>query len=523
MPIDSTESNQDVFTITITNTSPTQIYYASVHAASNILQYFQIGAHSYPLESNAVKTGGPFAGNIPSYPVAPTAPTNGMVYFDQQLNLVQYYDGGTGSWIPTRADSIISGPYNPGVLGQAYLQGGALNIFNGKKWVEATSSNLQLRIGATFMPMARFTSVISIDKETPAVAEMFYDFTSQRVSFWDGTGWNYPNATNTLFNTGSSFAPAFPYPMTVEPEALLPPYLGQLFYNTTEKALNAWNGTAWNKVNTDQEGTSTSDKIAIGSDGSYAERAALIKILQGQLGWPQTCVELKEDQFNIAMDNALQNYRQLSAGAYRRAFILYKLLPNQQLYFLNSAIDKTDHIVDIHKIHRMGPLGVFGGGPNDVWSQAFAAQFYDMARGGGDILTAYEVQSYGEELSRIFAGELMFQWNEFKRELYLTRAIRGFETVIIECMIERSEQEIFTDRWCQQYIQNWALAELKMMLGIIRSKYASGTPGAAGTINLNGELLISEARQDMTELKEELLNYEYGGMAGQGNCSFLMG
>ena len=311
--------------------------------------------------------------------------------------------------------------------------------------------------------------------------------------------------------------------MTVEPQALLPPYLGQLFYNTSERALNAWNGVAWNKVNTDQEGTSTSDKIAIGSDGSYAERAALIKILQGQLGWPQTCVELKEEQFNIAMDNALQNYRQLSAGAYRRAFILYKLMPNQQLYFLNSAIDKTDHIVDIHKIHRMGPLGVFGGGPNDVWSQAFAARYYDLAQGGGDILSAYEVQMYGEELERIFAGELTFQWNEFKRELFLTRAVRGFETVIIECMLERSEQEIFTDRWCQQYIQNWALAELKMMLGIIRSKYASGTPGAAGTINLNGELLISEARQDMTELKEELLNYEYGGPVTHGNCAFLMG
>jgi hypothetical protein len=63
-----------------------------------------------------------------------------------------------------------------------------------------------------------------------------------------------------------------------------------------------------------------------------------------------------------------------------------------------------------------------------------------------------------------------------------------------------------------------------MQLGLIRSKFSSGTPGPAGTISLNGELLITEARQDMTELKEELFNNEYGGGGiNFGNTSFLIG
>jgi hypothetical protein len=123
----------------------------------------------------------------------------------------------------------------------------------------------------------------------------------------------------------------------------------------------------------------------------------------------------------------------------------------------------------------------------------------------------------------MFAGELTFQWDEATRELLITRAIRGNETVLIEAMIEKTEQELLLDRWCRQYIQNWSLSELKMMLGLIRSKYSSGTPGPSGTITLNGELLIAEARQDMAELKEELLNHEYGGMVGLGNCSFVFG
>lgn len=513
------------FTITVNNTSPNQIYYASVHAASNVLQYYPLGVQSYALEGAGIeKSPSSYTGNIPSYPSAPTAPVPGMVYHDQQLNIVQYYDGVSGSWIPTRSDTIASGPYNPGVLGQVYLYGAnRLYVFDGVKWVEGTSSNITLRTpGNTFVPLARMSAQVSTP-QAPVLGELYYDYTIERIHYWDGFQWVYPNSTNVLFNTGTSLVPAFVTPITIEPEMLRAPYVGQLFYNTTLQELVVWNGQSWNRANTDQEGVPTTDKIKIGNDGSYDERVRLIKILNSQMGWPQLCVELQEEQFNIAIDNALDNYRQLSSGAYRRGFVLFKLAPGQQLYYLNSAIDKTDHIVDIHKIHRFGPLGIYGGGPNDVWAHAFAQQFYSLTAGGGSILSTHLVASYGEELNRMFAGDLTFQWSEPTRELLLTRAVRGYETVVIEAMLERSEQELLLDRWCKQFIQNWALAELKMMLGLIRSKFSSGTPGPAGTINLNGELLVSEARQDMVELKEELLNYEYGGHVGLGNVSFLIG
>jgi hypothetical protein len=513
------------FTVTVNNTNPNTIYYASVHASSNVMQYYPIGVQSYPLMGELAERGNAaYTGNIPSYSSAPTAPTPGMVYHDQQLNIVQYYDGVSGSWIPTEASSILSGPYNPGILGQVYLMGGQLRIFNGVRWTELTPTNLKLRsvVGDPWVAMGRFSTEIQ-QPSSGVAGQMYYDFTTSRLFFYDGASWVYPNQTNTLFDQGTSLVPAFVTPITVETELLRNPYLGQLFYNTTTKDLNAWNGVSWNKVNDDQIGSPMTDKISIGNDGSYDARIQLIKVLNAQLGWPQMCVELQEEQFNIAIDNALQNYRQLSSGAYKRGFVLYKLIAGQQKYYLNSAIDKTDHIVDIHKIHRMGPMGVQGGGPNDVWAQAFAQQYYDLAAGGGDILSTHLVAAYGEELNRLFAGDLAYSWDEASHELVILRAIRSYETVVIEAMMERPEQELLNDRWCEQYIQNWALAELKMMLGLIRSKFASGTPGAAGTINLNGELLVSEARQDMAELTESLLNYEYGGQIGLGNVSFLMG
>lgn len=523
-------SSFQTFTITVNNTNANTIYYASVHAASNIIQYYPIGVQSYPLVGALAERGvGTFSGNIPSYPSAPTAPSPGMVYHDQVFNIVQYYDGSSGSWIPTPATSIFSGPYNPGVQGQAYLFGGNIKVFDGIRWVNASPTNLRLvNAGANsptapdyWVPMLRFSTRLNAPT-TATLGELYYDYSINRLYYYNGAAWVPPTLANAFFDMGGGAGfPVFGTPITVEPEELRNPFIGQLFYNTTTQDLNAWNGTSWNKVNSDQEGQHSTDKINIGNDGSYDERIQLIKNLNNQLGWPQLCVELQEEQFNIAIDNALDNYRQLSSGAYRRGFILFKLIPGQQKYYLNSAIDKTDHIVDVHKIHRCGPLAVFGGGPNDVWAHAFAQQFYNLAAGGGDILSTHLVAAYGEELTRLFAGDLMFQWDEATRELQILRALRGYETVVIEAMLERSEQEILKDRWAKQYIQNWALAELKMTLGLIRSKFTSGTPGPGGSINLNGELLISEARQDMIELKEELLNYEYGGLIGLGNVSFL--
>ena len=512
------------FEVTVENTVANQLYYASVHPSSNVLQYYPLGIQTYPMSTaTGAESGSSYTGNIPSLPFAPTSPTTGMVYHDQQLNIIQYWTG--SQWIPSRSDTIISGAFNPGILGQVYFQtgGGNLQIFNGVKWREVKPSNFSVRVGNGWVPIAN-QSGVPIAPSSPLVGDFYYDYTTQRAQYWDGTTWIFPSSSNTLFNEGSLTAPGFVVPMVVEPMQLPNPYIGQLFYNTTIQKLMVWSGTTWIQANTDQEGTTISEKVAIGDDGSYDQRMELIKILQNQLGWPQYCVELKEEQFNIAIGNALDNYRQWCDGAYTMEYIMFNLLPGQQKYYLNSPLDKTDRIVDVSKIHRLSYGGMLpSNGPQDVWSQAFAQSFYNTTGGGGDLLSTHLVASYSEELTRLFAGNYTFVWNEPRRELLLTRRVVAEEKIIIEAHLERTSQEILVDRWSRQFIQNWALAEAKMMLGMSRSKFSSGTPGAQGTINLNGELLISEARQDMTELKQSILDYEYGGHVNLGNVSFMIG
>ena len=514
--------------ITVQNTDASAVYYASVHAASNVLQYYPLGVQSYPLDgSQQGVASSTLAGNIPSFPEAPTSPVPGMVYHDIQLNSIQYYDSTSGTWIPTRSDTIKSGSYNPGILGQTYLllSHSQLKVFNDREWVTADPNNFSVRVpisinGSGWHQIGNVAANIRLP-DLQNVGDFTYDYTVQRIQYWDGIEWVYPTSANTLFSTGNGIIPAFTTAFTTETLELPNPYLGQLFYNTSTRQLNAWNGQAWQQANTDQQGTHSTAKINIGTDGSYDERIDLAKILQAQLGWPQMCIELSEEQFNYAIDNALDTYRQLSSGAYKQQYILLSLIKDQQKYFLNSPVDKTDHVVQIDKIHRISALGP-GLTTDNIFMQAFLQDYYYSAR-NADLLSTHLVQSLSEDFGRLFANDLLFNWDEHTRELFITRRISYNEKVLLECVMERTEQELLVDRYCRQFLQNWALAELKMYLGLIRSKFSSGLPGPSGNITLNGELLIAEARQDQTELKQGLLDYEYGGIGGMGNCSFIFG
>ena len=525
-PLPTTSLDKKVISweIVVTNLEPTKTYYASVHGSSNVLQYYPIGIQSYPLEAARIeKDSASFAGSLPSLPSPPINPSNGMVYFDKTLNVVQYWDRIKQIWIPTRADTIISGESNPGVLGQAYLIGGnRLSIFSGKRWEGATETNMQVKtFDGQWAPFSGITASTIYPEQI--VGKFYYSYNSQRPEYWNGQIWDTPTPENTLFITNVGMIPAFTTPFTVEFEELPDPYNGLLFYNTKSQVLNVWDVDRWIHVNTDQQGTPTTDKVGIGNDGSYDERLRLMKIVKLQLGWPVQCVELTEEHLNLGIDNALDTFRQLSAQAYERRFILYTLVKGQQVYFLNSPIDQTDRVVTVHKVYRLNSLGFTATTNNwdaNVFLQNFATFYYSTSY--VDLLSIHLMHNLQEEMHRIFAGEYIFTWAEARRELHVTRRVSNHEKVVIEVFLEKTEQEIMLDRFAKQFIQGWALAECKEMLGLIRSKFTNGTPGPSGNITLNGDTLLNEARTDFTEWTQKLLDWEHQS-AELGNVSFLLG
>ena len=410
--------------VVVTNADPSKVYYVSMCAVSNILQYHADGIRAYPLDPTQIKTAtAQIAGEFPSDDTPPTNPTTGQVYYNVASNQVL--------------------------------------MWNGAMWMQAGTGTINAG---------------RIDLATQALT----------------------------------------------PAPVVAPTQGDFFYDTYLKRIFIFNGVNWSAANTESENVPMVDKLGIGTDGSQDERSRLITILKTQLGWPTQCVELSEDAFNIAIDNSLDEVRQLMDNAYTQAFLPLRIIPNQQTYILNDPRNDSNKIVSIVKIYRLsGYGGLVTTGDNGVYSQIFLQQLFAPSQ--IDLVSIHLAAQMQEEFQRFFAGDVTYSWNENKRELILLRRLSANERVLLECVMERTEQDLLQDRYMKQWIQGWAMAECLETLGYIRSRFAS-LPGAGGGISLNGSELISQSEAMFTELKRQVNDYEVGNWTGMhGNGSFLIG
>jgi hypothetical protein len=336
--------------------------------------------------------------------------------------------------------------------------------------------------------------------ENPTIGKVYYDFTQKMLFVWTGDVWQPTSATTVITDIVDP----------VPGQAGLPsgyPGVGDFFYNITQKMLKTWNGTQWNSTE-GESGVPSYQKQGVGTDLNYGPRVNLIDILKKQLGYPVVCVELIEDHFNIAIDNALQELRRRTDVAYHKEYFFMQLMRFQDVYYLNDPSTGTDKIVDVLKIHRLNMLGFVNFAPDNIYAQQFLNQFY--APGVGyDLVSIHLVHAMSETYTQLFAGDVAYNWREASRELKLYRKFGSPEKVLLECSCEKPEQELLVDRWVQQWIQQWAESELMLILAHIRGKFTT-LPGPGGGLSLNADTLISQAQSYQEDCLRQIKDFEVG-------------
>jgi hypothetical protein len=123
-----------------------------------------------------------------------------------------------------------------------------------------------------------------------------------------------------------------------------------------------------------------------------------------------------------------------------------------------------------------------------------------------DLLSYHLVSEYIEQLEQLFASRVVFNWHEETRELWIHQTLGRDEIMLIDTSVERTEQDLFKDRWINRWLQERALIEARLTLSELRGKYAS-LPGAGGGISLNAGDLSARADADKERLRQELDDY----------------
>lgn len=225
-----------------------------------------------------------------------------------------------------------------------------------------------------------------------------------------------------------------------------------------------------------------------------------------RLGGGMIDVELDSDTLNHCIDLAIMQLMQRADACYEQSLILLTLLRDCKEYILPSEI------IYVQSIYRRGfgrTMGAVSGSSMDPfsygWSNFYTANILNGGTVGG--LVTYDLSNaYLKTAGRMFGLYMNYNFDEFSHKLTLMENPRGeSEVIAIGAVTKRPEYVILQDRMVALWIENWALAEAKEMLGQMRDRFQS-LPGALGGVQQNGTTLKNEAKTSKEDLLKELDN-----------------
>ena len=448
--------------------------------------------------------------------VYPNEPTRDMQIYDVWFNTTtnEWFSWNGAVWIST---DPIDYPGDPNALPTGVFwydtQNPGLFVWNGTNWV---------------------TVLFTTTNPTPAVGTLWYNTTDNTLREWDGTQW------------------ALGTPIAI----VLLNDCGNLEFQTTEIGVGS-------KIELDSEcgwieiiggelqdpvcgvegydGIQSYAKVGIGTDGTADERRELIDSVREQLGYPVIEVELTKSQLDRAVTIAIEELRRRSSAAYRRGFMILNIKAYKQRYWLNNPGSAEQgypmrpvethpdfqiytgyaNIAQVMGVFRTTAAFMTSAHGSGIFGQVVLQHLYNM--GTFDLLSFHLVSEYIEQLEHLFASRLTFSWDETSRVLWLHQVFSHDERAIMDVAVERTEQDLLSDRFTGRWIEKYAVAQSKMFLSQIRGKYAT-LPGAGGGVSLNASDLQAQADAEMEELISQIDNYQVNNVEEFGmNCEFIIG
>ena len=251
-----------------------------------------------------------------------------------------------------------------------------------------------------------------------------------------------------------------------------------------------------------------------------AQRAAITDYVRMRLGDGLVDVELEQQHYEMAINQALIKYRQRAANSVEESYAFLDLLPETQEYILPKEVQT------VRACFRRGIGSVTGTTASQF--EPFASGYlntYMLVAGRVGGLTNYELfVDYQKLAMRMFGGYMNYTFNPTTKKLTIVRKMphgyqgdtndagqNPYESVLLWIYNTKPDQMILNDTYAYPWIQEWSYSFSKRLLGQAYSKF-SQIVGPQGGTSLNGAAMIAEANEEMQRLEYEIVNYVDNGM-----------
>jgi hypothetical protein len=233
-------------------------------------------------------------------------------------------------------------------------------------------------------------------------------------------------------------------------------------------------------------------------------------------------IELDPAHYDLAVDLALDTYRQRSQNAMEESFLFLDVQPDVAVYTLPREVQE---VRDIYR-RNMGGTSAGSGATIDPFGLAYTSSLYQLGAGGsntggmgGMSLATYELgMQYQELLGRMFGREVQFNWNPATKKIVIQRRFQATEEIALQVYNTKPEEVLLEDPYGRPWLRSYTTAQCKLMLGEAYSKY-SGLAGPQGGITLKGDALKAEGQAEIEKLEKEI----YDLVDGHVGYHFIVG
>lgn len=232
-------------------------------------------------------------------------------------------------------------------------------------------------------------------------------------------------------------------------------------------------------------------------------KQTLFQNIRYRLGDGIIDLELDPQHYEAAYNYAIKVYRQRAQAATEESYTLFTVEKNVDTYTLPSEF------INVRCIYRRtigletGP----GASSFDPFSSAILNTYLLNYNYAGGMATYDFYAGYVELAARMFGGYVIYTFNPVTKVLRIVRDPKASgERVLIWADIQKTEEVLLQDPGAGVWIGDFVLANLKVIIGEAREKFAT-IAGPGGGTSLNGTAMKAEGKAGMEQLIEDLKRY----------------
>jgi hypothetical protein len=259
----------------------------------------------------------------------------------------------------------------------------------------------------------------------------------------------------------------------------------------------------------------------------------LIEYIKTMLGAPMISVDVSDDQIRLAIDEAFRKWADFAFDGMDRMLFVINTYDDIQDYILDERVKNilgvsfadgltsylsgsngiwaglpmmdqipVNYVPYVNAEGQTSHLESLGGSGNISVSGVAGGVAGGPATGGGrnDAGLAYAMLANSQTLQNIFSSTVEYEYNPGNHVLRIFRPFTG--QIAIEASLHYYPNPDYDDNFNHPWIKEYALAKTKEMWGNNIGKFDSNLIGGA---RLNYDRIISEAREDLDKLNEQLI------------------